>query len=96
MGANVGIEQDGKGDDFLRPVLVFKKFSRRMCWVIPLSTQVLKGNFFFPLLAESNIIRIAVLPQMRMVDIKRLCDRLDLISYSEYELIKKELTAFMQ
>lgn len=28
LGENVGDEENGKGDDFRRPVLVFKKFSK--------------------------------------------------------------------
>jgi hypothetical protein len=40
FGSNIGSEQDGKGDRFLRPVLIFRKFTRNTCWVIPLSTQM--------------------------------------------------------
>lgn len=27
IGLNIGVEQDGKGDDFMRPVIIIKKFS---------------------------------------------------------------------
>ena len=96
MGANVGIEQDGKGDKYMRPILIFRKFSRRMGWALPLSTKVAKGEFFFPLLSESNIIRTAILPQMRMVDIKRLIHKIDTISDKEYGYLKKELIALIR
>jgi mRNA interferase MazF len=94
VGANVGQEQDGKGERFMRPVLVFKKFTRNLCWAIPLSTKVRSGNFFFPLLAESNIIRIATLPQMRLIDTKRLIEKLDSISEMEHGFVKEKITAF--
>ena len=29
LGVNIGDEEDGKGNSFLRPVLVIKKFNRR-------------------------------------------------------------------
>ena len=96
LGANIGTEQNGKGDDFMRPVLVFKKFNKRMCWVIPLSTEVKKGNFFFPLLAESNIFRTAVLPQLRLIDIKRLDKQIDIISWKEYTFVREKVIAFIQ
>lgn len=95
-GANIGLEQNGKGEYFLRPVLVFKKFSRNSCWVIPLSTQVKKGDFYFPLLSEANIIRIATLPQMRIIDAKRLHNRIDSISFYEFSLIKEKVTDFIR
>lgn len=96
VGLNVGIEQDGKGEKYMRPVLIFKKFSRKMCWAIPLSTKISKGEFFFPLLAESNTIRTAIIPQLRMIDIRRLRNKIDTISKLEHDLLKKELIAFMQ
>ena len=96
LGANVGMEQDGKGPTFVRPVLIFKKFTRRLCWVVPLSTKVLKGNYFFPLLSETNIIRTATLPQMKMIDVRRLRNKFDIISIQEHFHIKKALITFMR
>lgn len=91
LGENIGLEQNGKGDSFIRPVLILKKFSRRMCWVLPLSTKVSKGNFFIPVLSESNIIRMTTIPQLRMIDIKRLRNRFDIVSSSELELVKEKV-----
>lgn len=96
LGKNIGIEQNGKGDKLIRPVIIIKKFSRKIIWIIPLSTRTSTGDFFFPLLAESNKIRIAILPQMKMIDSKRLINKMDLISTYEHGLIKKALTAFLQ
>ncbi len=96
VGINVGREQSGKGSNFMRPVLVLKKFSRTLCWVIPLSLQVKYGTFFFPLLAVSNIIRMACLPQLRLVDVRRLISKIDSISPLEFSLIKEKITSFMK
>jgi mRNA interferase MazF len=96
FGANVGQEQDGKGGRFMRPVLIFKKFARNLCWVIPLSTKARSGSFFFPLLAESNTIRIATLPQMKLIDTKRLIEKLDSISVMEHGFVKEKITAFIR
>ena len=94
LGANIGQEQDGKGPDFTRPVLIFKKFNRNLCWAIPLSTKTRTGSFYFPLLATSNIMRTALLPQMKLVDSKRLKMKIDSISPQEYAFIKEKVTAF--
>ena len=39
LGENVGVEINGKGDKFARPVVVFKKFSKYGFVGIPLTTQ---------------------------------------------------------
>ena len=43
IGFNVGFEQDGRGEKFARPVLVFKKFNKEVFWAIPLSTKIKTG-----------------------------------------------------
>ena len=44
VGANVGIEIDGKQDFFLRPVLVIKKLSRYGFMGIPLTSREHEGS----------------------------------------------------
>ncbi len=90
-GANVGREQNGKNKLFLRPVLIFKKLSRKTCLVIPLSTQIKYGNHYFFLLSETNIIRTATLSQIKMIDVKRLRDKIDSISTAELNFIKEKV-----
>ena len=47
VGLNIGYEQFGKGSDFLRPVLVYKKFNKRTFLGIPLSTKIKKRIILF-------------------------------------------------
>ena len=46
LGVNVGFEQDGGGKDFLRPVIIFKKFNNEIFWGIPL-THTKKNTQFY-------------------------------------------------
>ncbi len=39
LGENVGFEQNGKGDTFLRPIVVYKKFGKDSILAMPLSTK---------------------------------------------------------
>ena len=36
MGKNIGFEQDGKGENFVRPVVIIKGFNKNMFFGIPL------------------------------------------------------------
>lgn len=96
VGLNIGLEQNGKGPDFKRPVLVVKKFSRSLFWAIPLSLHYKSGSFFFPLLAESNVFRIACIPQMRLLDIRRFVSKFDMISEQEYGFVLERITSFLK
>lgn len=44
VGINIGFEQDGKGEDFLRPVLVYKKFNNRV-FLVSETIKIIKNNF---------------------------------------------------
>jgi mRNA-degrading endonuclease toxin of MazEF toxin-antitoxin module len=70
IGANVGSEQDGKGDHFLRPVLVFKKFNDEIFWGIPLTHSPKRDKYYFSL--RENPHSTAILSQIRLLDAKRL------------------------
>ena len=48
VGENIGFEQNGKGKDFLRPVLIYKKFSKEVFLGIPLTTNSKENKFYAP------------------------------------------------
>jgi mRNA interferase MazF len=85
IGINIGFEQDGKGDKFSRPVLVFKTFSKNMFFAIPLSTKRKKGSWFFEFNFIENEISTALIVQGKILDTKRLENRLGMINKDDFE-----------
>ncbi len=87
IGQNIGYEQNGKGEEFSRPVLVIKRFSRNMFFGVPLSTQMKEGDFFhlFEFLGQSSN---ALIVQGRLFDTKRLENRVGMINKDDFEVIK--------
>jgi len=47
LGANIGYEQDGKNENFARPVLVIKKFNNDIFLAVPLSSKVKEGKYYY-------------------------------------------------
>lgn len=90
IGENVGFEQSGKGNDFTRPVLVFKKFSKTMFFGIPLSTQTKEGSFYFEFCFKENQISTALLVQAKMYDAKRLDKKIGMIKKDDFETLKSK------
>lgn len=83
IGINIGYEQDGKGDIFSRPVLVFKKYSKNLFLGIPLSTQIKKGSFFFEFILNGKPSN-ALLVQARIYDSKRVENKIGMISKDDF------------
>lgn len=96
IGLNIGVEQDGKGDNFMRPVIILKKFSDQIVLVIPLTTKNHKGDWYIDLSIDNKDVQ-GVLNQIRPIDTKRLLSSMGQIGRTEvtkiitayYEIIKK-------
>ena len=74
MGKNIGFEQDGKGKDFLRPVLVYKKFNNHQFLGFALTSKKREGKFYAPL-HHSGKISYVILSQLRTYSAKRLVNK---------------------
>ena len=70
IGVNVGFEQDG-AEEFLRPVLVYKKFNKHVFLGIPLTSQIKENKFHYEFEYIKNKRSFAILSQLKLFDIKR-------------------------
>ncbi len=95
MGLNVGYEQDGKGDEYLRPVVVLKKFNKRVFLGIPL-TKTEKDLPFYYIFEFKNKKSTAILSQVRLFDTKRLKFRYGKVSQYDFLEIKTKLTELIK
>jgi len=91
MGKNIGFEQDGKGDDFIRPVIVLKKFSKFSFLGIPLTSKEKDGLFYQKVNFHKNRTSTAILSQIRMFDIKRARYKMGAIHDIDMKLVKEKL-----
>ncbi len=90
LGLNVGFEQDGRGDKFLRPVVVLKKFNNEVLWCIPLTKNEKKGKYYFPFTLNEKI-STAILSQIKLVDSKRLQYKIGDIAEKDFDELKEKL-----
>lgn len=83
IGANIGVETDGKHNSFERPILVLKKFNKEMFWGIPLTSRKREGTFY----TEAGNNSWAMLSQLRTWSSKRLLRRIGMLSKEDFESI---------
>jgi mRNA interferase MazF len=96
VGKNIGFEQNGKGNEFVRPVVVYKKFTKDMFIGIPLTTTKREGNFFFHFEFIPNKTSVAILPQAKLFSSKRLLNKIGVINKSDYEKLKIEYLKLLE
>ena len=92
LGQNVGFETDGKGEEFLRPVLVFRKFGKNKFLGIPLTTAKKDDMFHFEFTIKQNKKKnYANLSQIKLVDIKRIKSKLGKIDVDDFNSMKIQM-----
>jgi mRNA-degrading endonuclease toxin of MazEF toxin-antitoxin module len=87
LGANVGFEEDGSGAEFLRPVVIFKRFGRATFFGIPLTRTVRLGEYYFSCIVH-NETNTALLSQGRSLDAKRLRYKIGEISKNDFDALR--------
>ena len=98
MGKNSGFEQDGKGENFVRPVVIIKGFNKNMFFWIPLSTKIKEGKFYYKFQFQKKdelVENIALLSQMRLFSTKRLLNKIGVISKEDFESLKNEFKSLI-
>lgn len=90
IGVNVGFEQDGKGEQFARPVLIIRKFSKNVFLGVPLTTSTRESKYHhsFPFLGATST---ALLSQVRLFDSKRLLVKMGKVSEKILEDIRRRV-----
>lgn len=94
LGLNINSEQDGVGDNFTRPVLIFKKFNKQIFWAIPLTKTIKNLPFYYKFNMNKNI-SVAILSQIRLLDSKRLLVKIGNISNKDSHILNKKFKALL-
>ena len=92
LGVNIGYEQDGKNDDFERPLLIVKKFNRSIVWVLPLTTITKENKFHYKLKSSGSFV---ILSQIRLISTKRLLRLVETINENEFKEIIIRIKEFL-
>lgn len=97
LGVNIGFEQDGKGEEFRRPVLILKKFNKYVVLVVPLTTKVKKDNKYYVScsMVHDDMARMAIVSQVRLIDTRRFIDKLGVVREDSFVAIKNAIKAML-
>jgi len=95
LGVNIGFEQDGSGETGERPVLILRGFSKDVCLIIPLTTSIKKNPYHFSLGKIDEREAFAIVSQIRLVDTKRLVNKIGFIDPKIFGELKKTVKGLL-
>ena len=93
IGENIGSEVNGKGKDFLRPVLVVRKYGN-LFFGVPLSSQPHQG-IWYESFAYKNRTQFALLSQAGRLSANRLRYKMGRIPMPDYLRINNSLNKLL-
>jgi mRNA interferase MazF len=94
-GLNIGVEADGKHENFERPMLIIKKFNADMVWALPLTTQGKNNKYHFKL-THKDIKSWVVLSQIKTISTKRFLRKVGSISEPDFKEVILKLQKLLK
>lgn len=91
LGANIGFEQDGTGEDYQRPVLILRGMSQNTCYVVPLTTSVKKHKLRISVWLVEGKRASALMSQMRLIDTRRLVNKIEYLDQEIFARVRRHL-----
>ena len=89
LGVNVGSEQDGSGQLFLRPAVIVRSFGPDICVVVPLTTSLKKHPLRIPVGNVQEQKASAILSQMRVIDTRRMVEKIGFLDEEVFAKLRK-------
>ena len=89
LGVNIGTEQDGSGERFLRPAIILRGFGHDACLVIPLTTSTREHQLRVSVGAVEGRSARANLSQIRVIDTRRLVEKIGFLEKELFTNIRK-------
>lgn len=93
VGVNVGFEEDGKHDNFVRPVLIVKKFNRELFLGVPMSTKLKDNMYYVPVSVKGETVSVMT-SQLRVFSSKRIWNKLSEMDEGDFFRVLEEISKF--
>jgi mRNA-degrading endonuclease toxin of MazEF toxin-antitoxin module len=92
LGENVGHEEDGKGEFFLRPFIIIRKFNKELLFGIPCSSIKKNNKYYFEVnIKSADFTTHALLSQPRVLSSKRLTNFVAKLGDGQFKKLKTAL-----
>ena len=103
LGINIGVEIDGKNENFERPVIIIKVYNKETMLVLPTTSKEKKDEFHIPIEIDAQNLETkefykkivyVKLTQSRVISNKRLLRKVDVINEEDFKKIKNAFKNF--
>lgn len=95
IGQNVGVEINGKHENFERPVLIIKVFNRFGVLAAPISSRIVEDKYCIKFITEDGEENIIKMSQLRAISTKRFLRKVGDLKIEDFEKVKELYRSFV-
>jgi len=95
LGVNIGTEQDGKGEWYVRPCVILRGFGSSACLVVPLTTSKREHPLRISVGSIEGFQARANLSQIRVIDVRRLEEKIGFLETAIFSKLRKAARAML-
>lgn len=95
IGHNIGFEEDGKGAEYSRPVVIIKRCGPNLFIGVPLTSKIKTDKYYFGIGNVNGKAAMAMISQIKLYSSKRLINKVDTIPESVFLALKKATKDFI-
>ncbi|OGM90296.1 hypothetical protein A2755_03850 [Candidatus Wolfebacteria bacterium RIFCSPHIGHO2_01_FULL_48_22] len=95
VGKNIGVEINGKNERFERPVLVVKRFNDESSFIVPVTSRIKFGKYFYMFTNKSGEKRTINLSQARVASHKRFLRKVEKLGEADFSIVIKKLCGML-
>jgi mRNA interferase MazF len=90
FGQNIGDEENGKGENFMRPVAIIRKYNKNLALVAPTSTKIKDNPYYHQIEYEGQKYSVLI-SQMKTIDTKRLRKKIVTLSDNDFQKLIQDI-----
>lgn len=95
LGANIGVEQDGKNELHERPILVLRKYNNDSLFALPMTKKKKTGAFCCSF-TQSGVESFVLMSQARSISSKRLLKRMNRLNWKLFEYVNDSYATYFE
>ncbi|MEK9185129.1 MAG: type II toxin-antitoxin system PemK/MazF family toxin [Patescibacteria group bacterium] len=91
IGQNIGVEINGKNENFERPVLILKVYNNDFILVVSISSTKKEGKYYYIFKNIESKDNVVVLSQLKSISSKRLIRKVGEVTNVDFMNIKNKI-----